>query len=175
MRRPLLLLLVLLSLVTLGGCGEDDESTSGSESPPVLIEEPSLPPVEAEPAEEPPDLEIELAPIEEDVDGEPPELQISIPEPEPKPAVKPAPVKRPAEKKAAEVELSAPELDLRLPEELAAELMPAPGGEPARLLPQLFDPTRSSKSMQVDGRLIPSEDNDEGLIDGAEIRFEFKR
>jgi len=170
MRRPLLL---LLSLALLGGCGED-ESTSESERSPVAIEEQALPPVIAEPSEEPPDLKIELVPIEEEVDGEPPELQISIPEPETKPVVKPATVKRPSEK-AAEVELSSPVLDLRLPEELAAELMPAPGDEPVRLLPPLFDPARSSKSVQVDGRLIPSEDHDEGLIDGAEIRFEFKR
>ncbi len=170
MRRPLLL---LLSLALLGGCGED-ESTSESERSPVPIEEQALPPVIAEPSEEPPDLEIELAPIEESSDAEPPELQINIPEPEPRPAVQPAPVKRPAEK-AAEVELPAPVLDLRLPEELAEELMPATGGEPVRLLPPLFNSARPSQSMQVDGRLIPSEDNDEGLIDGAEIRFEFKR
>ena len=68
-----------------------------------------------------------------------------------------------------------PVLDLRLPEELAEELKPAPSSESIRLLPPLFDTGESSRSMQIGGRLISGEAEDESLIEGAEIQFELKR
>src|SRR3546814_14715062 len=67
------------------------------------------------------------------------------------------------------------ELDLRLPEELVEELAPGPGDESMRLLPPLFEGGGPSRSMQIGGRLISGEAEDEELIEGAEIRLEFKR
>mgnify|MGYP002651404550 CR=1 FL=1 len=48
-------------------------------------------------------------------------------------------------------------------------------GNVIRLLPPLFDAAKPSRSMQIGGRLISGEDDDESLIEGAEIQFEFKR
>ncbi|HAJ86941.1 MAG TPA: hypothetical protein DCP33_08590, partial [Pseudomonas sp.] len=132
----------------------------------------------AEPVDEaqaPPDLDIEVAPVEQAAETEPPPVQISIPEPEPQPAARPRPAPAKQPEKPAEVELVEPVLDLRLPEELAEELMPAPSSESIRLLPPLFDAAKPSRSMQIGGRLISGEDDDESLIEGAEIQFEFKR
>jgi len=173
MRRPLLL---LLSLALLGGCG-DDESTSSRA--PVPVEQPSEPESIVEQEEVPPDLDIELAPIEEASDAEPPEVEISLPEPVPEdeapdPAPQPSTAKR-STPPPAKVELPEPELDLRLPEELVEELAPGSGDESMRLLPPLFEGGGPSRSMQIGGRLISGEAEDEELIEGAEIRLEFKR
>ncbi|MCQ4294774.1 hypothetical protein NAU58_04200 [Pseudomonas stutzeri] len=180
MHRPLLL--VLLSLALLGGCGDDDAKPEQATAP----GQPTQAPVTDEPAEGPPDLEIELAPAEESANADRPDVQINIPEPEPEPDPEPeptavpapkpvsAPAKRQAAVKPAEDELPAPVLDLHLPEELAQELMPTVNAEAAQLLPPLFGAGKA-QSMQIGGRLISSEDDDEALIDGAEIRFEFKR
>ncbi|KJS70391.1 MAG: hypothetical protein JL55_11200 [Pseudomonas sp. BICA1-14] len=173
MRRPLLL---LLSLALLGGCG-DDESTSSRV--PAPVEQPSEPENIVEQEEVPPDLDIELAPIEETSDAEPPEVEISLPEPVPEdeapdPAPQPSTAKR-STPPPAKVELPEPELDLRLPEELVEELAPGPGDESMRLLPPLFEGGGPSRSMQIGGRLISGEAEDEELIEGAEIRLEFKR
>jgi hypothetical protein len=169
MQRPLLL---LFSLALLSGCGDDD-SKPEPEDAPTPVEQPAQAPVVSEPAKEPPDLQIELAAPEESEDPALPDVQINIPEPEPAPRA--APAKSPAPPKPEDVELAEPELDLHLPEELVEELMPAPGAEAARLLPPLFEKGKASQSMQIGGRLISGEDEDEALIDGAEIRFEFKR
>jgi len=127
----------------------------------------------------PPDLDIELAPIEETSDAEPPEVEISLPEPVPEdeapdPAPQPSTAKR-STPPPAKVELPEPELDLRLPEELVEELAPGSGDESMRLLPPLFEGGGPSRSMQIGGRLISGEAEDEELIEGAEIRLEFKR
>ena len=171
MQRPLVLLLLL---ALLGGCGDDD-SRSEPEDVPAPSEPSAQAPVVSEPAEAPPDLQIELAAPEESADPALPDVQIKIPEPEPEPEPRPAPAKRPAPPKEEEVQLAEPELDLHLPEELVEELMPAPSAEAARLLPPLFENGKASQSMQIGGRLISGENDDEALIDGAEIRFEFKR
>jgi len=168
MQRPLLL---LISLALLSGCGDDPRPEP--EDVPRPVEQPEQAPVASEPAGEPPDLQIELAAPEESEDSASPDVQISIPEPEPAPRA--APAKRPAPAKPEDAELPELELDLHLPEELAEELMPAPSAEAARLLPPLFEKGKASQSMQIGGRLISGEDEDEALIDGAEIRFEFKR
>jgi len=177
MRRPLLF---LLSLALLGGCGDDESTSSRAPAP---VEQPSEPESIVEQKEVPPDLDIELAPIEETSDAEPPEVEISLPEPGPEPALEleaPAPAPQPSTAKRstpppAEVELPEPELDLRLPEELVEELAPGPGDESMRLLPPLFEGGGPSRSMQIGGRLISGEAEDEELIEGAEIRLEFKR
>jgi outer membrane biosynthesis protein TonB len=169
MQRPLVLLLLL---ALLGGCGDDD-SRSGPEVVPAPSEPSAQAPVVSEPAEAPPDLQIELAAPEESADPALPDVQIKIPEPKPEP--RPVPAKRPAPPKEEEVQLAEPELDLHLPEELVEELMPAPSADAARLLPPLFENGKASQSMQIGGRLISGENDDEALIDGAEIRFEFKR
>lgn len=173
MRRPLLL---LLSLALLGGCGDDESTSSRAPAP---VEQPSEPESIVEQEEVPPDLDIELAPIEETSDAEPPKVEISLPEPVPEDEA-PAPAPQPSTAKRstpppAKVELPEPELDLRLPEELVEELAPGPGDESMRLLPPLFEGGGPSRSMQIGGRLISGEAEDEELIEGAEIRLEFKR
>ena len=107
MQRPLLL---LLSLALLGGCGDDESTSSRAPAP---VEQPSEPESIVEQEEVPPDLDIELA--------------------------------------------------------------PGPGDESMRLLPPLFEGGGPSRSMQIGGRLISGEAEDEELIEGAEIRLEFKR
>ncbi|MCQ4299768.1 hypothetical protein NAV11_07565 [Pseudomonas songnenensis] len=169
MQRPLVLLFLL---ALLGGCGDDD-SRPEPEDVPAPVEQSAPAPVGSEPAEAPPDLQIELAAPEESADPALPDVQISIPEPQPAP--RPAPARRPEPPKPEEVELAEPELDLHLPDELVEALMPAPSAEAARLLPPLFEKGKASQSMQIGGRLISGEDDDEALIEGAEIRFEFKR
>ncbi|WP_436785364.1 hypothetical protein [Stutzerimonas frequens] len=170
MSRPLFLLLLL---ALLSGCEREEqarEAERAAQTPQQSISEP----VDA--TEAPPDLEIEVAPVNQAAEAEPPPVQIDIPEPEaPQPAARsrPAPPKQP--EKPAEVELVEPVLDLRLPEELAEELKPAPSSESIRLLPPLFDTGESSRSMQIGGRLISGEAEDESLIEGAEIQFELKR
>jgi len=170
MSRPLFLLLLL---ALLSGCEREEqarEAERAAQTPQQSISEP----VDA--TEAPPDLEIEVAPVNQAAEAEPPPVQIDIPEPEaPQPAARsrPAPPKQP--EKPAEVELVEPVLDLRLPEELAEELKPAPSSESIRLLPPLFDTGEPSRSMQIGGRLISGEAEDESLIEGAEIQFELKR
>ena len=170
MSRPLFLLLLL---ALLSGCEREEqarEAERAAQTPQQSISEP----VDATDA--PPDLEIEVAPVNQAAEAEPPPVQIDIPEPEaPQPAARsrPAPPKQP--EKPAEVELVEPVLDLRLPEELAEELKPAPSSESIRLLPPLFDTGEPSRSMQIGGRLISGEAEDESLIEGAEIQFELKR
>ncbi len=172
MQRPLLL---LLSLALLSGCGDDESSSSRA---PARVEQPSEPKSVVEQEEVPPDLDIELAPIEETPEAEPPDVEISLPEPVPKveaPDSKPqlSTVKRATP--PAKVELPEPELDLRLPEDLVEQLAPSSGDEPMRLLPPLFEGSGPSRSMQIGGRLISGDTEDEELIEGAEIRLEFKR
>ncbi|MEZ3184106.1 hypothetical protein HZR81_04025 [Pseudomonas sp. LM13] len=170
MSRPLFLLLLL---ALLSGCEREEqapEAERAAQTPQQSISEP----VDA--TEAPPDLEVEVAPVNQAAEAEPPPVQIDIPEPEaPQPAARsrPAPPKQP--EKPAEVELVEPVLDLRLPEELAEELEPAPSSESIRLLPPLFDTGEPSRSMQIGGRLISGEAEDESLIEGAEIQFELKR
>lgn len=170
MSMPLFLLLLL---ALLSGCEREEqarEAERAAQTPQQSISEP----VDA--TEAPPDLEIEVAPVNQAAEAEPPPVQIDIPEPEaPQPAARsrPAPPKQP--EKPAEVELVEPVLDLRLPEELAEELKPAPSSESIRLLPPLFDTGEPSRSMQIGGRLISGEAEDESLIEGAEIQFELKR
>lgn len=170
MSRPLFLLLLL---ALLSGCEREEqarEAERAAQTPQQSISEP----VDA--TEAPPDLEIEVAPVNQAAEAEPPPVQIDIPEPEaPQPAARsrPAPPKQP--EKPAEVELVEPVLDLRLPEELAEELEPAASSESIRLLPPLFDTGEPSRSMQIGGRLISGEAEDESLIEGAEIQFELKR
>jgi len=167
-RPPLLLLLLAL----LGGC-EREEQPRDAERETPQSQQPAAEPVDE--AQAPPDLDIEVAPVEQAAETGPPPVQISIPEPEPQPAARPRPAPAKQPEKPAEVELVEPVLDLRLPEELAEELMPAPSSESIRLLPPLFDAAKPSRSMQIGGRLISGEDDDESLIEGAEIQFEFKR
>jgi hypothetical protein len=168
MSRPLFLLLLL----ALSGC-EREEQAREAERAAQTPQQPISEPVDA--TEAPPDLEIEVAPVNQAAEAEPPPVQIDIPEPEAQPAARsrPAPPKQP--EKPAEVELVEPVLDLRLPEELAEELKPAPSSESIRLLPPLFDTGEPSRSMQIGGRLISGEAEDESLIEGAEIQFELKR
>ncbi len=167
-RPPLLLLLLAL----LGGC-EREEQPRDAERETPQSQQPAAEPVDETQA--PPDLDIEVAPVEQAAETEPPPVQISIPEPEPQPAARPRPAPAKQPEKPAEVELVEPVLDLRLPEELAEELKPAPSSESIRLLPPLFDTGESSRSMQIGGRLISGEAEDESLIEGAEIQFELKR
>ncbi len=175
MQRPLLF---LLSLALLSGCGDDESSSSRA---PARVEQPSEPKSVVEQEEVPPDLDIELAPIEETPEAEPPDVEISLPEPEPVPAVEapdPAPPPSPPKRSTPppeKVELPEPELDLHLPEELVEELTPGSNDESMRLLPPLFEGSRPSRSMQIGGRLISGDTEDEELIEGAEIRLEFKR
>ena len=167
-RPPLLLLLLAL----LGGC-EREEQPRDAERETPQSQQPAAEPVDETQA--PPDLDIEVAPVEQAAETEPPPVQISIPEPEPQPAARPRPAPAKQPEKPADVELVEPVLDLRLPEELAEELKPAPSSESIRLLPPLFDTGESSRSMQIGGRLISGEAEDESLIEGAEIQFELKR
>lgn len=107
----------------------------------------------------------------------------------PVPAEKPSPPvqEKPAEKKtlvarppskAVPVEQAAlpdADLDLSLPKGLLDSLQPAAGQAPIdrTLLPPLFEETADQDPFQLNGRLLTRERED--AIEGAELRFEFKR
>ena len=69
------------------------------------------------------------------------------------------------------------ELDLSLPEDWAEELEPGHGEDTAsmQLLPPLFESREANNSVQMSGRLLQGLQEDDPLIDGAEINFELKR
>lgn len=79
-----------------------------------------------------------------------------------------------AEKKepVERVEVEAPVLDLSLPEDWAAEIVPEPLDEQT-LLPPLFEQTGDDR-LGLRGRLIEGR-TAEHMPDGAELEFEFRR
>ncbi|NKQ11877.1 hypothetical protein [Pseudomonas sp. SST3] len=173
---------LLLALPFLGAC--DGDKLPSQPSPPAKPEvqadagnrAPASPlgSVESE-GGEPPNIEIELESVAgEDSEELPSERVVSVPEPKPEPVV---PVREAAKKKVAveEVELPEPELDLSLPSDWAEELDPDQNTATIRLLPPLFESSEDSRSLQMSGRLLPGLEQDEALIDGAQINFELKR
>ncbi|WP_181296681.1 hypothetical protein [Pseudomonas sp. Q2-TVG4-2] len=171
---------LLLALPFLGAC--DGDKLPSQPSPPAKPEvqatagsrAPASPlgTVESD-GGEPPNVEIELEPVAGgDSEELPSERIVSVPEPEP---VVPTPDTAKKEIAVEEVELPEPELDLSLPEDWAEELDPAQNTATMRLLPPLFESSENSRSLQMSGRLLPGLEQDEALIDGAQINFELKR
>ena len=77
--------------------------------------------------------------------------------------------------KLEKVELPEPDLDLSLPEDWTESLEPADEPTSLSLLPPLFESSQESRSLQMSGELLPGTAQDETIIDGAQINFEFKR
>jgi|GEM_PF-364701 len=92
---------------------------------------------------------------------------------------RPAPVPEPVKKGKAvaveKVDLPEAELDLSLPDDWTEELEPEREAASSDLLPPLFGAEGRSGGVQLSGRLLPGDAEDEALIDGAELNFEFKR
>lgn len=119
----------------------------------------------------PPEIKVEIEPV---TAGDPEALPSErvVPVPGPKPTAPSAPKKDVAIERA---ELHEPELDLSLPEDWAEELEPDHDTASMRVLPPLFEAGESSRSVQMSGRLLQGLNQDEALIDGAQINFELKR
>lgn len=177
---------LLLALPFLGACdGDKLPSQPGAPAKPEVrsgvvdrgpaaplepAPDPALGRVESE-VGKPPKIEIEVEPV---TAGDPETLPSErvVPTPEPKPVAPPAPKKDVAIER---VELPEPELDLSLPEDWAEELEPDADTASIRLLPPLFNSGESSRSVQMSGRLLQGLNEDEALIDGAQINIELKR
>ncbi|AHL76208.1 hypothetical protein CH92_14335 [Stutzerimonas stutzeri] len=177
---------VLLALPFLGACdGDKLPSQPGAPAKPEVrsgvvdrepaaslkpVLEPAIGHVESEDGE-PPEIEIEVEPV---TAGDPATLPSErvVPAPEPKATAPSAPKKDVAIER---VEVPEPELDLSLPEDWAEELEPDQETASMRLLPPLFEGGENSRSVQMSGSLLPGVNENEALIDGAQINFELKR
>ncbi|WP_263144376.1 hypothetical protein, partial [Pseudomonas sp. RIT-PI-AD] len=70
--------------------------------------------------------------------------------------------------------LPKPKLDLHLPKEAVEKLVPDTArNKEEPLLPPMFEERQAAAPFQLNGRLITKERED--AIEGAELRFEFKR
>jgi len=112
-------------------------------------------------------------------EGEPPDISIeSVAEPEPQTepelTVKVSPPAPQKARTAPKELVPPPELDLSLPDDWVEALEE---GEPTEsaLLPPLFAIPEPEPAVHVSGRLIPWVEDDETVIDGAQLDFEFKR
>lgn len=175
-------LTVLFALPFLGAC--DDDKLPPQPGPPakpevhapapkpIATREPDQPiaPVESEGGIPP--IEIEIEPV---TLGAPEELPS-----ERRPSTPPAKPVDSAEPKGTntvaveEIDLPEPELDLSLPEDWAEELEPDQETAAMQLLPPLFDSNERSR-LEMSGRLLPGDEQNEALIDGAQINFELRR
>lgn len=168
----------LLVALLLGACDERAADDTRPDRAPVAPAAQQ----QAQP-DKPAELRISVPAIDGQTE-EKPAVEISLPEPapapaqpappqetpEPAPQPKPAPPVQPVE----QVELAAPELDLSLPEDWVEELAEPANAAAEPLLPPLFGPDGQAP-VQMSGRLIPGEQENEPLIEGAEIQFEIKR
>ncbi len=131
-----------------------------------------------EPAEPPSALEVTLDPLPE---GDPETLpskrteEASAASKRPAPAPVPEPVKKGKAVAVEKVDLPEAELDLSLPDDWTEELEPEQEAASSDLLPPLFGAEERSGGVQLSGRLLPGDTENEALIDGAELNFEFKR
>lgn len=112
--------------------------------------------------DEPPDISIES--VAEPESPTEPELTVKVSPPAPQ-QVRTVP---------KEKSLPPPELDLSLPDDWVEALEEAEPTESA-LLPPLFAIPESEPAVHVSGRLIPWVEDDETVIDGAQLDFEFRR
>lgn len=121
-----------------------------------------------------PAIEIELDPVVDEESERLPSEQVAPAPPKPVAAAPASPKKKVAPER---VELPEAELDLSLPEDWAEELEPGHGEDTAsmQLLPPLFESREANNSVQMSGRLLQGLQEDDPLIDGAEINFELKR
>lgn len=140
--------------------------------------EPAAPPEPAAPLERPavtppPAPRVAVPADDQPVSPEPPSETRAEPEP-PKPAAPTAPAaKRKPEPPAIEqAEVEAPALDLSLPEDWAAEIVPDEFSEQALLPPLFHEPDDGRVGLR--GRLIEGP-RDQDAPDGAELEFEFRR
>lgn len=155
--------LVAFALLLLTACDKENVPPA-----PVPQEQPSVPASDS--AETPPDLQIEVAaPTTQQGEIVKPEVTISVPEPPAAPSTQ----KKTVPVQVEEIELNEPKLDLSLPADWAKEFEVDDSSEAMSLLPPLF--SEPKRSVQMSGRLITGEEEDEPLIEGAEIQFEFKR
>lgn len=165
----------VLVVVLLAGCDGDEPTRETRSQPqqqaPAVSADPAPVPESPAPAstlevprqqDEPPAIEIESA-AEPETPAEP-KLTVKVSPPAPRKAP-PAP---------SGESLPPPKLDLSLPEDWVETLEE---GEPteSHLLPPLFAAPQEEPSVHVSGRLIPGVEDDETVIDGAQLDFEFKR
>lgn len=164
MFKPLCLVCALLLVAA---C--DDKA-----APPAAPASPTgeQPPTPRTAVQAPPDLQIEVKPAPQQAPEAKPEVKISIAKPPAKAAEDKARLAQKV-KEIEEVELSEPKLDLSLPDDWAKELEASESAPSLSLLPPLF--SEPAPAVHMSGRLITSEEDDEQLIEGAEIQFEFKR
>lgn len=159
---------LLVMTLFLASC--DDRQAEVEAPPPAEPEEQapatplSLPPI-GEPMIAPVDIPLqstEPAPVE----------PAALPEPEPVAArpVARAPKVTPAEPAPPE---ATADLDLSLPEQWGDELLAEGALDSLHLLPPLFDKRIAPSVVQIGGRLIASEFDDD--ITGAEIQIEIRR
>lgn len=164
------LLLGLLVFALLAGCDREEPARESAPLPRETapaersgsLESPAIAPVPPQPADEPPPVEIEA--VAEPEAPAKPELKVKV-----------GPVARSTLREApSEEPLAVPELDLSLPEDWMEALEE---GEPveSQLLPPLFARPEQAPSVQVSGRLIPWVEDDETVIDGAQLDIEFRR
>jgi hypothetical protein len=135
------------------------------------------PPAQAD--DGPPPIEIKLEPLPATLVGEPEELPSERVVPAPAPASTPVPKLKPkpvvAKKQIEKIELPVVELDLSLPEDWPEVLDTADDQASMSLLPPLFDPSRTSRTIQMSGEILQDLPQTDAFIDGAQINIEFKR
>lgn len=168
----LLLALPLLTACDGGGIPAEPKPPAPPKvQSPLSNSEPVGLPAPVESDETPAKIEIELEPV---ISGDPEELPSErvMPDPDSKPVATIMPKKK--EVAVENVELPEPALDLSLPEDWSEQLEPGDDAATMTLLPPLFESSDSSRSVQMSGRLLSGE-QDEALIDGAQINFELKR
>lgn len=113
--------------------------------------------------------DVEVQPVTVDDSEQLPSERV-VPPPKPKPATAAV-----TKKKAEEVELPEPKLDLSLPDDWFEAVGPDDEATSMNLLPPLFKSNEDSRSLQLSGELLPGAAQDETVIDGAQINFELKR
>ncbi|CAM5234601.1 Translation initiation factor 2 OS=Stutzerimonas stutzeri OX=316 GN=CXK95_12950 PE=4 SV=1 [Stutzerimonas stutzeri] len=158
------------ALLVLTACDKEPSTPPApAKTAPPALQTPAAP---QQAAETPPDLKIEVAPATEQADETKPPVQISVPKPS---SAAPAHKAATPEKleKIEEIELTTPRLDLSLPEDWAKEFGHDESAPAMSLLPPLF--SEPTQSVQMSGRLITGDEEDDPLIEGAEIQFEFRR
>lgn len=171
------LLIFLLALSLLSACDGDNVPTEPSPPAPPKVrvanseQAPLSTPVESEDSV-PPKIEIKIEPV---AAGDPDELPSDRIAPVPAAAEPAAPVAPKKEVAVEDVELPEPKLDLSLPEDWSEQLEPDQDATTMNLLPPLFKTDDNDNSLQLSGRLLPGLEQDEALIDGAQINFELKR
>ncbi|WP_051231644.1 hypothetical protein [Stutzerimonas azotifigens] len=151
-----------LGLLLLAGCEREVPAPPGpAPTPAAPTTEPSAP-ARPEPPAVPPPSQAQAAAV----------AASSAPAAPPRERRPASPAKGQAQAEE-NVRVQSLDLDLSLPEDWAAELMPE-SMEPQPLLPPLFG-AHEPDGVGLSGRLISGQQPDDPLIQGAEVQFEFRR